>query len=752
MQNRRGSRKPPKVVAILGLNEDAGLVEFTGDLLNAAEIAECGTILTALTSGSAWPVTIQVNHGQSLSLLIVPPNVPLAALEIIKVADLLLLVVSVSDHVENLLPENGELSASAARPPCLLHKDIELLPSLSTTTPVLQAQGLPPIICALRGLNALTVKKKFIARKITRDSVRNAFNVTADHVKLYPADTTNELCEFVRQVCEHRCSQPQWRSARAYVLAERFNIFPESAPSTNSYIKDDHTVSIQVEGYVRGSALSANQLVHLPGIGDFPIAQIMAVSAPITNQFSGFAKQDDNASYDHFRDAITHIPDPNHQVIALRENIPDLHSNEQTWPTDEDLALSVGQRISVSDTVYDREGHLCESQGNAVVNNDRGGKSSETRDKNVKITPLGSATLSDHGTIQIKTSCCASEWAAEKDELIFPDEMETPLLTPARERFARYRGLKSFRSSRWDPKEQLPVEYSRLFTFENFRRATRQTLTREQKIIAAGIGDFVRVVVEGVPRVAAMALFMGKNIDQNLAAQCKIHSPGGFIGIGGVGPIWNGWCGGAGPVVLSSLLQHESKLTVMHYSVVKAPSYGLPLRSKTPVWFHVGFRRERASPIFSADGLGDKHKFERFLPQGQRTIATVYGPVTYPPAPVLGFKEEVSAAGINAHLVFSGGVQKSDPDRIILKRIILTGVPFKTHKCKAVVRQMFFNPGDVRWFQPLELWTKCGLRGKIKEAVGTHGHMKCVFNGVIQQRDTVCITLYKRVYPKFLVD
>ena len=96
MQNRRGSRKPPKVVAILGLNEDAGLVEFTGDLLNAAEIAECGTILTALTSGSAWPVTIQVNHGQSLSLLIVPPNVPLAALEIIKVADLLLLVVSVS--------------------------------------------------------------------------------------------------------------------------------------------------------------------------------------------------------------------------------------------------------------------------------------------------------------------------------------------------------------------------------------------------------------------------------------------------------------------------------------------------------------------------------------------------------------------------------------------------------------------------------------------------------------------------------
>ena len=40
--------------------------------------------------------------------------------------------------------------------------------------------------------------------------------------------------------------------------------------------------------------------------------------------------------------------------------------------------------------------------------------------------------------------------------------------------------------------------------------------------------------------------------------------------------------------------------------------------------------------------------------------------------------------------------------------------------------------------------------GKIKDAIGTHGHMKCLFNGVIQQRDTICATMYKRVYPKFL--
>eukprot|EP00434_Breviolum_minutum_P023793 symbB.v1.2.020987.t1/scaffold1759.1/size102758/3 len=104
---------------------------------------------------------------------------------------------------------------------------------------------------------------------------------------------------------------------------------------------------------------------------------------------------------------------------------------------------------------------------------------------------------------------------------------------------------------------------------------------------------------------------------------------------------------------------------------------------------------------------------------------------------------------INPELAAAGSIVSVDPKQLIIKRIILTGYPFRTQKNKAVVRFMFFNPLDIRWFKPVELSTKKGLRGHIKESLGTHGYMKCRFSAHIKQDDTVCMNLYKRVYPKW---
>ncbi len=56
------------------------------------------------------------------------------------------------------------------------------------------------------------------------------------------------------------------------------------------------------------------------------------------------------------------------------------------------------------------------------------------------------------------------------------------------------RGLKSLRTSPWDPKESLPADYARVFAFENFKRAhkrakeAQQRATAEQDPCAVGMG------------------------------------------------------------------------------------------------------------------------------------------------------------------------------------------------------------------------------------------------------------------------
>ncbi len=75
--------------------------------------------------------------------------------------------------------------------------------------------------------------------------------------------------------------------------------------------------------------------------------------------------------------------------------------------------------------------------------------------------------------------CVFCNWQklrAAQEDREFPDEVDTPLDQPARVRFGRYRGLQSFRHTAWDPKEDLPPQYARIFKFKNFDHTRRRVL------------------------------------------------------------------------------------------------------------------------------------------------------------------------------------------------------------------------------------------------------------------------------------
>lgn len=207
------------------------------------------------------------------------------------------------------------------------------------------------------------------------------------------------------------------------------------------------------------------------------------------------------------------------------------------------------------------------------------------------------------------------------------------------------------------------------------------------------------------------------------------------------------------PLIMFALMKHEHRLSLLHFNIHRDARFTGPVQSKDELVFHCGFRRWTTRAIFSQESLNcDKHKYERFLRSDRFTTASTYGPTTYQPCPLLVFKEIEGPEGVSKKsiLVATGTLLRVDPDRIVLKKIVLTGYPIRVRKRKAVVKHMFHDPADVTWFKPAELVTKYGLTGHIKEPVGTHGLMKVIFNKAVKQNDTVCLNLYKRVYPKMM--
>jgi pre-rRNA-processing protein TSR1 len=190
-----------------------------------------------------------------------------------------------------------------------------------------------------------------------------------------------------------------------------------------------------------------------------------------------------------------------------------------------------------------------------------------------------------------------------RDHLQFPDEIDTPQYIPASQRFAKYRGLKSFRNSPWDPYENLPVDYARIFQFQNFKRSRRRAVdSLEEECVMPGN----RVTIEII----------------NVPVSITSRNP-------------------SQPFILFGLFAHEHKFSVINFTITRNAEYNETVRSKDPMIVMMGFRRYVMNPIYSTytrGGPNNVHKFERYLQPGTTYVGTVYAPIQFGNDPVMMFK------------------------------------------------------------------------------------------------------------------
>ncbi|PCH36063.1 ribosome biogenesis protein tsr1 [Wolfiporia cocos MD-104 SS10] len=615
----------------------------------------------------------------------------------------------------------------------VLSSEVEVDTWGDTLLRTLQAQGLPEVVSVVSANAPMDPKAKPGILKSLLSFIQ--YFVPAQ-MRVFDLHASADTLNAVRALCEGRPDEVRWRDGRPCVLGEQ--------------VEWQNGV-LGVTGVVRRAPLSADRLVHLPNFGDFQILKIVSAPLPRHHKSSGDAME--------VEPALLAEPSTSDAESLVSSNNPDDMANEQTWPTEEEMrSAPAGAGTHGRTTIPDaKKGTtpkrvrripkgMSEYQATWIVDetDDEGdededgeggseaGKNDaqeEEEEEEMVEMPMDADEMDaesrrsvafrdldmEEEDRQLKT--WRNRERDEEGDAAFPDEVDTPLDVPARTRFQRYRGMRSFRTSPWDPYENLPRDYARIFQFEDYKRTERAVRKRaEMDSTAVEPGTRVTVYLKDVPQEAAQ-----QSVGESLT--------------------------------LFGLMQHEHKKTILNFTIQRNTEYAGTVRSKDPLILCVGPRRLRVNPIYSqhtrggGKGANNVHKFERYLRHGVTNVATTYGPVVFGKQPCLFLRETEDPQ--SPELVAMGSFLNPDTTRIIAKRIILTGHPFKVHKKTGTVRYMFFNQDDVKYFKPIQLHTKYGRTGHIKESLGTHGYFKAHFDGPISQVDTICMSLYKRVYPKW---
>jgi len=640
---------------------------------------------------------------------------------------------------------------------------------------LVKAQGLPSVV----GVTTLDTKSTN-NKKNTNNAIRLCkrwFQSAFDGPRIVTLDNENAVDHLLRYCATTKLTDITWRSPRSYMVSEKLQFRPTTQGKG----------SLLVTGYLRGQrGLSARQLVHITGVDDFQIGRIydasidparskkkldkpkpgmeqeMKQSVPVGGVLSE-SRPEERTSLESLNPIDTAA-----QNIITEEELVDAETElkikhaklpqpKPAMPPGMEGVIQDVWRQVVSDdedepdAARDLMSRIRDHNASATtpseiaIGSEIGGMDTEDlRDEDATLAKLRS-TMAEEKLRKEQGYSLEELEQQEKDEMEWPDELEVHPDVIAKNRFAKFRGLKNFRTTEWDAKQMLPMEYGQIFQFQNFEAARRRVLS------GAGGGCGGEEVETG-RRVAIEVLDIPTEVARSL-------------------------CEGERPVLLWGLFLYERKVSVGHFLVKRHDAQdSLPVRAKAPMIISAGFRRFKAKPIYSQDCKSNKFKTDRFLRTGVWGFASFYCRMILTPSTILMFREKTLKPAAESPddlddldealpqsavarleesydpyrtLMASGTLASIDPDRLLIKRVLLTGAPISVSKRLAVVRHMFFRPEDVRWFKPVELWTKHGLTGHILDAHGTKGYMKCSFNGHIKNHDTVCMSLYKRQYPPF---
>ncbi|KGO69408.1 Ribosome biogenesis protein BMS1/TSR1, C-terminal [Penicillium italicum] len=201
------------------------------------------------------------------------------------------------------------------------------------------------------------------------------------------------------------------------------------------------------------------------------------------------------------------------------------------------------------------------------------------------------------------------------------------------------------------------------------------------------------------------------------------------------------------PVIVGGLSPTEDRFGYVRIRIKRHRWHKKILKSNDPLIFSLGWRRFQTMPIYSTSDSRTRNRMLKYTPEHMHCFATFYGPLV---APNTGFCCVNSFSNKNPgfRIAATGVVESVDEHTEIVKKLKLTGHPYKIFKNTAFIKDMFTSALEIAKFEGASIKTVSGIRGQIKRALSKpDGCFRATFEDKILMSDIAFLRAWYPIKP-----